>query len=177
MKFKRLGDTREFEVELVSHTGSQVGVRIDGREVAAEFETLPDGSVLIGSGARRYRVFGERRKDSIVIAAGPASFVFVPVEDRSGVGGERGLATPEVTAPFPAKVLKVLVAAGDEVAVAQPLLVIEAMKMETTLSAESPAVVKKVLVEAGQMVDHGTVLLELSPAPASSGPQSDPPDP
>jgi biotin carboxyl carrier protein len=45
--------------------------------------------------------------------------------------------------------------------------VLEAIKMETTLYAESGAVVKKVRAEPGAMVDHGTVLLELSPADSS----------
>jgi biotin carboxyl carrier protein len=41
------------------------------------------------------------------------------------------------------------------------------MKMETALAAESEAVVKRVLVAAGQMVDHGALLIELSPPAAS----------
>jgi biotin carboxyl carrier protein len=60
-----------------------------------------------------------------------------------------------------------LVAEGATVAAGEPLIVLEAMKMETTLYAESGAVVKKVRAEPGAMVDHGTVLLELSPADSS----------
>jgi biotin carboxyl carrier protein len=49
------------------------------------------------------------------------------------------------------------------------------MKMETTLAAESAALVKHVRVEEGQTVDHGAVLIELSPPPpASSGRESGP---
>ena len=66
---------------------------------------------------------------------------------------------------------------GDLVEAGQPLVVIEAMKMETTLSAESAAIVKHVRVEEGQTVDHGAVLIELSPPPASSGRESVPRDP
>jgi biotin carboxyl carrier protein len=69
---------------------------------------------------------------------------------------------------MPGKVLKVLVAEGDAVAEGQPLVVLEAMKMETTLYAESPAIVKKIRAVVGAMVDHGAVLMELSPAPDSS---------
>jgi biotin carboxyl carrier protein len=46
------------------------------------------------------------------------------------------------------------------------------MKMETALAAESPAVIKHVRVEVGQSVDHGAVLIELSPPPASSAARS-----
>ena len=75
---------------------------------------------------------------------------------------------------MPGKVLKVLVRDGDLVEAGQPLVVIEAMKMETTLAAESAAIVKQVRVEEGQTVDHGAVLIELSPPPASSDRESAP---
>jgi biotin carboxyl carrier protein len=39
--------------------------------------------------------------------------------------------------------------------------------METALAAESDAVVKRVLVAPGQMVDHGALLIELSPPAAT----------
>jgi biotin carboxyl carrier protein len=48
------------------------------------------------------------------------------------------------------------------------------MKMETTLAAETTAVIKHVRVAAGETVDHGAVLIELSPPPASSAPESAP---
>jgi 3-methylcrotonyl-CoA carboxylase alpha subunit len=74
-------------------------------------------------------------------------------------------------------VLKVLVAEGQPVEPGDPLIVLEAMKMETTLYAESPAIVAKICVAAGQMVDHGARLIELSPAAVpAKPPESPPPD-
>jgi 3-methylcrotonyl-CoA carboxylase alpha subunit len=67
----------------------------------------------------------------------------------------------EVTAPMPGTVIKVLVASGDEVQARQPLLVLEAMKMETPLTAPYDAVVRKVHVTEGDQVAGGTVLIEL----------------
>jgi biotin carboxyl carrier protein len=57
----------------------------------------------------------------------------------------------------------VLVREGDAVVAGQALVVLEAMKMETALAAESEALVKRVLVAPGQMVDHGALLIELTP--------------
>jgi 3-methylcrotonyl-CoA carboxylase alpha subunit len=64
-------------------------------------------------------------------------------------------------------VLKLLVREGQTVESGQPLIVLEAMKMETTLYAESGATVRKVHATVGAMVDHGVVLIELSPADLS----------
>ena len=68
---------------------------------------------------------------------------------------------------MPGKVLRVPVREGDAVVAGQTLVVLEAMKMETALAAESDAVVKRVLVAPGQMVDHGALLIELSPPAAN----------
>lgn len=173
MKLKRAGDSREFDVELISRDGAVIRVRIGQEEIAAEFAPSTAGGGTLTINGRRYPIFGVRQKDSILVAVGPASFEFKPAEDSSRRRA-LGLVAPEIVAPMPGKVLKVLVRDGDLVDAGQPLVVIEAMKMETTLAAESAAVVKHVRVAAGQTVDHGAVLIELSPAPASSAPVSAP---
>jgi acetyl/propionyl-CoA carboxylase alpha subunit len=66
-----------------------------------------------------------------------------------------------VTAPMPGTVIKVLVAEGDEVHTRQPLLVLEAMKMETPLTAPYDAKVAKVHVAEGDAVEGGATLIEL----------------
>ena len=67
----------------------------------------------------------------------------------------------ELTAPMPGTVIKVLVRAGEHVRARQPLLVLEAMKMETPLTAPYDAVVRKVNVGEGDRVAGGAVLVEL----------------
>ena len=62
---------------------------------------------------------------------------------------------------MPGTVIKVLVAPGDHVQARQPLLVLEAMKMETPLTAPYDAVVRTVNVAEGDRVAGGAVLVEL----------------
>jgi acetyl/propionyl-CoA carboxylase alpha subunit len=66
-----------------------------------------------------------------------------------------------VTAPMPGTVIKLLAAAGDRVRARQPLVVLEAMKMETPLVSPYDAVVRAVHVEEGATVAAGAVLVEL----------------
>jgi acetyl/propionyl-CoA carboxylase alpha subunit len=66
-----------------------------------------------------------------------------------------------VTAPMPGTVLKLLAEPGQQVAARQPLLVLEAMKMETPLLSPYEAVVKAVHVREGDRVAGGSVLVEL----------------
>jgi 3-methylcrotonyl-CoA carboxylase alpha subunit len=160
------GQSRECDVEILSHQGPLVRARIDGREVAAQVEALPGGGAMVAIDGRRFRVASTRRKDTVIVTVGPRTFDFVRIEEGAR-RGFHGLTTPQITAPMPGKVLRILVAEGDTVAAGQALVVLEAMKMETTLAAESDAIVKRVPVAAGQMVDHGAVLIELSPPAAS----------
>ena len=75
---------------------------------------------------------------------------------HAGVGGES-----KVTAPMPGTVISVSVAVGDRVEARRPLLVLEAMKMETPLTAPFDATVKAVHVKEGDRVAGGTLLVEL----------------
>ena len=64
-----------------------------------------------------------------------------------------------ILAPMPGKVLRVLVTPGQEVAARQPLVVVEAMKMENELSSPKAGVVKDVAVSAGTSVEAGRLLV------------------
>jgi acetyl-CoA/propionyl-CoA carboxylase biotin carboxyl carrier protein len=77
--------------------------------------------------------------------------------DHRGPAGEPST----VTAPMPGTVIRLLVAAGDSVRARQPLIVLEAMKMETPLTSPYDAVVRAVHVAEGDRVAGGAVLLDL----------------
>jgi biotin carboxyl carrier protein len=62
---------------------------------------------------------------------------------------------------MPGKVLQVFVRPGDVIASGDPLLILEAMKMENRLTADAAATVQEVRVAPGAMVDGGQVLVVL----------------
>jgi biotin carboxyl carrier protein len=165
MKLRSAADGREREVQIVAREGSRVRLAIDGREVVAEVNALSDGAAVVSIDGRRFRVFAVRRKAAIAVAVGPQVYELIET-DESAPHRAHGLLAPEVTAPMPGKVLKILVREGQAVEAGDTLLVLEAMKMETELSAESAALVKRVAVAEGEMVDHGALLIELSPVPS-----------
>jgi biotin carboxyl carrier protein len=89
----------------------------------------------------------------------------VTVAQRTGLGrrsraaeGAQGTGPQRVTAPMSGKVVRVLVAAGDQVQPRQGLVVVEAMKMENELRATRAGRVKDIFVQEGQSVEAGTVL-------------------
>ena len=73
-----------------------------------------------------------------------------------------GVASDRVATPMPGKIIQILVKAGDRVKKDQPLAVLEAMKMEHTLSAPADATVEAVQVAAGDQVADGTVVVRFA---------------
>jgi biotin carboxyl carrier protein len=72
-------------------------------------------------------------------------------------GGAHG--EQAVTAPMPGRVVRILVAPGDEVAARQGVVVVEAMKMENELRSPKAGRVKEISVAPGASVEAGRVLL------------------
>jgi acetyl-CoA/propionyl-CoA carboxylase, biotin carboxylase, biotin carboxyl carrier protein len=85
----------------------------------------------------------------------------VPTVDEASL--ERGPTAEQssVTAPMPGTVIKVLVEPGAQVRAREPLVVLEAMKMETPLASPYDATVRAVHVAEGDRVAAGAVLVEL----------------
>jgi len=86
---------------------------------------------------------------------------------HAGAGGAGRL-----SAPMPGRIAKVAVEVGQQVKANQPLVVLEAMKMEHVVEAPHPGVVSQVCVEVGEQVRGGTVLLELSDALEAPAPDT-----
>jgi pyruvate carboxylase subunit A/propionyl-CoA carboxylase alpha chain len=85
---------------------------------------------------------------------GPVQLVALP---RFG-DPDAAVAHGSLLAPMPGSVLRIGAAVGDTVTAGQPLIWLEAMKMEHTVTAPSDGVLAELNVETGQQVDVGAVL-------------------
>jgi biotin carboxyl carrier protein len=82
-----------------------------------------------------------------------------------GQGLDGAEATDEIRAPMPGKVLEVKAKVGADVAKGAPLVVMEAMKMEHTLTAPRAGRIASVDATAGQQTPEGAILVRLEPQP------------
>ncbi len=88
----------------------------------------------------------------------------LPPPSLAGAGSSqgRGAESSEIRAPMSGRVIRVLVARGDTVTDRQPILVLEAMKMETPVTAPFAGTVGRVAVEPGDQVAGGSLLAEIA---------------
>jgi len=83
----------------------------------------------------------------------------------SGAGAPSPAAAPKgsggssVTAPIPGKIMEIFVKEGDVLKMGQPVLKMEAMKMENVINATSTGTVGKIQVQAGDAVAQGQELI------------------
>ncbi|HYM81609.1 MAG TPA: biotin/lipoyl-containing protein [Candidatus Limnocylindria bacterium] len=150
---------RERTVELSPLGGDRYRVEVDGVARELGVERLADGTLRLtgdhGSVTAEVTAAGERR----FVRLGRLDFVLERAASgrrRSGGPGGGGLESP-----MPGIVTRVLVAAGEAVKKGQPLLAIEAMKMEHLIRAPHEGRVRRIAAAAGEMVDGGVPLVEL----------------
>ena len=160
------------------HSPQWVEYSAGERELRVEYRHLGDDrfSVWLGEEARElsvvswdppYLVFedGGHRQRARVVFDGDRVFVhndsFAAALHRKPRFPDKSLAIPPggCIAPMPGKVIELRVAEGDAVEAGQVLLIMEAMKMEHTVTAPHAGTVAAVSVGAGDQVDADALLV------------------
>jgi 3-methylcrotonyl-CoA carboxylase alpha subunit len=123
--------------------------------------TLGEGSVSLTIDARRLRtgLFREGRRLAILLDGRCHEFEIVDPLAAPDMAAEAG---GRIASPIPGRVARVLVAEGDVVARGAPVVVVEAMKMELTLTADRDGTVARIRCAAGDMVAEGVELVQIA---------------
>jgi biotin carboxyl carrier protein len=151
-------------VVLAAAEGAVRATADDGEELALEDLHIGERVLTFRAGGRQWRAPWYAERGHVWIALEGRTWELVPAEEAADDGAdEAGAFRAEITSPMPGKILAVTVAAGDIVEADAALLVMEAMKMETTVRAPAPARVVEVAVQAAEMVGPGQLLLRLEP--------------
>ncbi len=164
MKYRVEIDGREREVD-VQLTGETAVVSLDGVAVDADVRRMPGGLSMILNGKVFDVMLGGKAERLDVVSGSTrlrASVLSERMRARKG-SSSKGAGKGDLRAPMPGRIVTVSVAEGDAVNVGDPLVVIEAMKMQNELRAEAAGVVKKVHVAPEQSVEAEALLVELGP--------------
>lgn len=159
----QVGET-EYVVE-AAERGAQMWQLAVG-EHAADVRVVAwrDQNLTLGVDDTHVRLSVVRGADSIMVARNGHSYRLQRTQPLSidAVGGGQVVGgQSNLQAPMPGTIVKVLVQAGSAVVANQPLLVMEAMKMEHTIVAPYAGVVTAVHFSAGQLVPGGATVIEL----------------
>jgi len=89
-----------------------------------------------------------------------------------GITDDHGGLNLGVMAPMHGNVVSVLVSEGEQISKGQPLVIMEAMKMEHTLTAPYDGVVERIVYQDGDQVEEGQALLELDETEQLEAPET-----
>jgi glutaconyl-CoA/methylmalonyl-CoA decarboxylase subunit gamma len=140
MKYRIKIDEQIYEVDIQDLNARPVKATVDGVAV----EVWPENGAAAAEPSKKRE-----------LPAGPAAS---PVQ-AGAPAGDTGIDPASVRAPIPGVIVAIKVKAGDEVAYGAELITLEAMKMRNAIRAVRAGKVAEVLVETGQTVNHGDVLL------------------
>jgi biotin carboxyl carrier protein len=163
------GRTRPVSVE---REGDRYRVTIDGKSRVVDLARVDRStlSLIFSEDAASHEVaIAERLEPGELEVHLRPGVVYARLESRTRARSRRAAAGMDpfaaadgeqhIVAPMPGKVVRVLVAPGDEVKTRQGLVVVEAMKMENELRSPKDGRVKDVRVQQGTSVEAGRVLV------------------
>jgi biotin carboxyl carrier protein len=158
-RFVALAPDAQRAVSVVSHGDGRWTVTVDDRTYAVDARrTGPATWSLLLDGVVADAGIVPRGEEWLVEAAGRTHAVRLLDERRLRARGDVADGRGEVRASMPGKVVALHVAVGDVVARGQPLLVLEAMKMENDVVAPRAGTVRKLTVQVGRSVEAGEML-------------------
>jgi biotin carboxyl carrier protein len=172
MRYQISDGERSYHVEIEEIDGHTYDLRVDGGPVVrVDAQKTPRTGYSLLIGGRQYEGSVDDRDDgSLLVHVGGEARDFRVEDERSRVFASLGSAAAsgrqEIRAPMPGKIVKLLVKEGAEVAVDQPLVVIEAMKMENELKTAIAGTVTEIKVTEGSAVEAQALLLIVEPPSA-----------
>lgn len=163
MKYLVKVDNRHFEIKI---NGNEPFAEINGQQVEVDLRGLRGGKIqsLLANNIN-FEFQLEKSNGGFTIWHGSKqSYAEVSDEKSERLkalmgSADGGKKANSLKAPMPGLVLKIEVEPGQHIRKGDPLVIVEAMKMENELKAHGPAIVKEIKVKPGDAVEKNQVLV------------------
>lgn len=137
----------------------KVSFVLNGKEYSFSLVSKDGTNLTFSNGTRIHGAVSSLNKDgeAIVMAQGREAIVSVAGKKMKKAAAHAG----GLTSPMPGKIFKVLKEVGSEVKKGEPILVLEAMKMEHSIRSDKDGKVKSIPYKVGELVQGGVILAEV----------------
>jgi biotin carboxyl carrier protein len=141
---------------------------LKSKRLKVEIIEEADGFTILSANGLRYPVeIVSRHQNAYEVLVNGVSYTFTvetpfslqrkKVLENSNQGNKK----VTITAPMPGKILEIMVKEDQEILPGETLLILEAMKMQNSITAHEKCVVKKIVVKPGTSVGKGDLLIEM----------------
>jgi biotin carboxyl carrier protein len=160
MKYTAMIDGERIDIEVNRGSGA-IEAAIDGRKYALEAREVEPGVYWLNWKNRSLEIAVTPNGEGYVVTLAGRRVKVEMVDSRTALRRAAHRAhdgAVEIRAPMPGKIIKVLLAEGDEVQANQGILVMEAMKMQNEIKSPKKGKVQKLAVAEGAAVSSGDLL-------------------
>ena len=166
MKYEVEIDGSRRTIEIKSFADGRLNATVDGREIACEVLRPASGMYLFVSDDSNhvYELQVEEGKDgsaNVTVDGARLTTRVIDPKHRSRTAEQGASGRQQILSPMPGKVVRLMVATGDEVKHGQGVIVIEAMKMQNELKSPKDGIVSQVAVSEGQTVAASQALITI----------------
>ena len=142
---------------------------VDGTTLNPDWESLGNGryNLILNNKSYNAELIGIDRAAKVVKLRLNHKSIEVQLKDsmdlvldKMGLTADAGVQLNDIKAPMPGLILNIMVTQGQEVQEGDPLLILEAMKMENILKSPGAGTVKEILVNKGDSVEKSQVLIQ-----------------
>jgi len=134
--------------------GEEGILRLEGRTIKYTIRDRDAAGGWIEIDGRNQRFYVHRKRDVVEVWVGGRTYRLGQIQK-----GQESDDSGEVRALMPGRIRRIEVTAGERVAAKQPLVIMESMKMETTLAVPRDGIVAEVKCQVGQIVEIGELLV------------------
>lgn len=152
-------DSNKIYEPTVRNKGSRFEVELEAGKTISGIKKI-DANYFKLAGKQFFRAEDDKY---VYVSNGKDYYKFLKIDEdeQDFIASPEELGIQEVISPMPGSVVKVLVKTGDIVGEGDPLIIIEAMKMETSLYAALAGEVSDLNVEDGEQIDSDRVLMKV----------------
>jgi biotin carboxyl carrier protein len=167
MKFESKIDGKVFNITIDQNESAAF---VNDTEISYQIIRRENEQILFRTGTKVYKVDNISIENQLVTFTINGIWIEATVKDEQellleqlGFTSSAKSAAASLKAPMPGKILDILISPGDEITAGQPVLILEAMKMENELKAASDGIVDAMHVKKGDNVEKNQTLLEITP--------------
>ena len=147
---------QEVKVQDFKQSGDGVSFVLNGRTYHYTLVAKDGPELVLDNGGRFKAAVGTPNRDGeqMIIAQGVEAKAFAAGKKMKKAGAHAG----GLTSPMPGKIFKIIKEAGSVVKKGEPILILEAMKMEHSIRSDKDGTVKKINDKIGELVQGGVTL-------------------
>lgn len=168
MQFESIINDDVFRVDLNDQLTEAI---VEDTKVPLEVIVQGSGRILLRTGTKIYKIDNIEVDERNVSFSINGTYFETTVKDEQellleklGFKAGATASAGSLNAPMPGKILELLISDGDSVEEGQPVLILEAMKMENELKSPSNGVVSKLHIQQGDNVEKNQILIDIEPS-------------